>query len=82
MYSDTQSYIVVISFVVHLPYQEFRILYSHVFRSRSHFENVIVENMQLALIAPELLARLEFFIDLNLPTALWHWIDSASNRND
>ena len=27
-------------------------------------------------------SRLEFFIDIILPVALWPWVDSASNRNE
>jgi hypothetical protein len=28
------------------------------------------------------MVSLEIFIDIILPTALWLWVDSASNRNE
>jgi len=43
---------------------------------------VNVENTKLALIAPELLDRLEFYIDIILPAELWFCVDSAFNRNE
>jgi len=68
-----KSYVEVIYFVVYLPYQEFCILYSHVFKCRYHCEIVNVENTKLALRDPELLARLEFFIDIIHTAELWLW---------
>ena len=66
-----KSYVESIYFVVYLPYQEFRIIYSRVSRCTCHCETVYVENTKLALTAPVLVGKPEGKRQLGRPRRRW-----------